>query len=163
MKITHSQYTQSPALGYAPRMLRRLNLEDMDAVAVIHRTAFDDRLPWLAGLHTPEEDRAYFRGPVFERCEVWGSMRQGRLAGFIAFREAWIDQLYVLPDAQGLGLGRLLLDKAKSRWPVLKLWTFQANSRARAFYEAAGFVAIDETDGDNEEQEPDVLYRWEAP
>ncbi len=144
-------------------MLRRLTLGDMDAVAVIHRTAFDDRLPWLTGLHTQEEDREYFRSRVFESCAVWGTMRNGRLAGFIAFRESWIDQLYVLPDAQGLGLGRMLLNKAKAEHPILKLWTFQANSRARAFYEAAGFVAIDETDGDNEEEEPDVLYRWERP
>jgi ribosomal protein S18 acetylase RimI-like enzyme len=141
-------------------MLRRLTLGDMDAAAVIHRAAFDDRLPWLAGLHTPDEDRAYFRERVFPTCSVWGAMRNGRLAGFIAFREVWIDQLYVLPDAQGLGLGRMLLDRAKADWPVLKLWTFQANSRARAFYEAAGFSEIDRTDGDNEEQEPDVLYRW---
>ena len=142
-------------------MLRRLTLEDMDTAAVIHRTAFDDRLPWLMGLHTPEEDRDYFRGPVFETCTVWGALRGQRIVGFIAFREGWIDQLYILPDAQGLGLGRMLLDRAKAEWPILKLWTFQANSRARAFYEAAGFEAIDETDGDNEEQEPDVLYRWE--
>lgn len=92
-RITHSQYTQRPGLGYAAAMLRRLHLEDMDAAAVIHRAAFDDRLPWLAGLHTPEEDRDYFRGRVFATCAVWGAMHRGRLAGFIAFREAWVDQL----------------------------------------------------------------------
>jgi len=30
----------------------------------------------------------------------------------------------------------------------------------RAFDEAHGFVALRETDGDNEEGEPDVLYAW---
>jgi putative acetyltransferase len=33
--------------------LARLALEDMDAAARVHRAAFDDRLPWLSGLHTP--------------------------------------------------------------------------------------------------------------
>ena len=28
----------------------------MDAAAAVHRAAFDQALPWLAGLHTPEED-----------------------------------------------------------------------------------------------------------
>ena len=46
-------------------MLRRLELSDMDAAARIHRTAFDQGLPTLARLHTPEEDRCFFRARVF--------------------------------------------------------------------------------------------------
>jgi hypothetical protein len=46
----------------------------------------------------------------------------------------------------------------------LELWCFQANSRARRFYEARGFHAILFTDGaGNEERTPDVRYRWERP
>ncbi|WP_298279395.1 hypothetical protein [uncultured Bradyrhizobium sp.] len=42
-----------------------------------------------------------------------------------------------------------------------QLWTFQRNARARRFYEARGFVAVEQTDGSrNEEQEPDVRYLW---
>jgi ribosomal protein S18 acetylase RimI-like enzyme len=141
--------------------LRRLTLEDMDAVARIHRHAFDERLPWLTGLHTPEEDRAYFRGPVFEACEVWGAEVDGEIVGFIACREGWIDQLYVNPDAQGQGAGSILLAQAKARFPELRLWTFQRNAGARRYYEARGFVLETMTDGShNEEREPDVLYRW---
>jgi hypothetical protein len=43
----------------------------------------------------------------------------------------------------------------------LQLFTFQRNERARAFYEARGFVAIGASDGSgNEEGEPDLLYEW---
>ena len=56
-----------------PLTLSRLTLEDMDRSAVIHRAAFDERLPWLAGLHTPGGDRTYFRERVFVECEVWGA------------------------------------------------------------------------------------------
>jgi len=141
--------------------LKRLALEDMDAVAVAHRTAFDERLPWLSGLHTPDEDRGYFRGPVFETCEVWGALDGGRLAGFIAFRDGWIDQLYILPGDQGRGIGRALLGIAKARLGELNLWAFQRNAGARAFYEANGFAAAEFTDGSrNEEREPDVRYVW---
>jgi hypothetical protein len=46
---------------------------------------------------------------------------------------------------------------------ALELWCFQANARARRFYEARGFHAIRFTDGaDNEERTPDG-YRWERP
>lgn len=133
----------------------------MDAVAAVHRASFDDRLPWLAGLHTPEEDRAYFRNLVFDECEVWGMFEGATLAGFIAFRAGWIDQLYVLPACQGRGLGRALLRVAQERCSELNLWTFQRNEIARRFYERQGFVAAELTDGSrNEEREPDIRYTW---
>jgi putative acetyltransferase len=146
------------------RMLtfERLPLEAMDAVARIHREAFDAALPMLAGLHTPEEDRAFFRDTVFARCTVWGGSVESALVGFIAFREGWIDQLYIRPPFQGRSLGSSLLAIAKGAHSPLNLWTFQSNTKAQAFYERNGFQVIEETDGSrNEEQEPDMLYRWE--
>jgi ribosomal protein S18 acetylase RimI-like enzyme len=144
-----------------PWRLRKLALEDMGAAAGVHRAAFDDALPWLAGLHTPEEDRWFFRERVFATCEVWGAVREGALAGFIAFRPDWIDQLYVLPAAQDAGIGSALLRHAQDTLPCLQLWTFRRNQRARRFYEARGFVLVKETDGaGNEEKEPDALYLW---
>ncbi len=141
--------------------LRRLTLDESDAAARIHRAAFDERLPHLAGLHTPDEDRAFFRDQVFAACDVWGAEIDGKLVGFIAFRAGWIDQLYVAPDAQGRGLGNALLKFAQGAQSQLRLWTFQKNVVARRFYEAGGFHAIGETDGaGNEEKEPDVLYLW---
>ncbi len=141
--------------------LRRLILHDMDYAAVVLRTSFDERLPWLTGLHTPEEDRAYFRGHVFSTCEVWGAIN-GNIIGIIAFRPGWIDQLYVVPNFQGRGAGTALLRVAQATSTSLLLWTFQKNALARRFYEANGFVAIDQTDGNtNEECEPDVLYLWD--
>ena len=143
-----------------PYSVKRLSLAEMDHAAVILRTAFDDRLPWLSGLHTPEEDREFFRRYVFANCEVWGAI-DNEAIGFIAFREGWIDHLYVLPARQKQGVGEALLEVAKVAWPDLKLWTFQKNLPARVFYEKRGFSLIEETDGGgNEEREPDVLYRW---
>jgi hypothetical protein len=50
-------------------MLRQLKLEDMDAAARVVRTAFDQALPSLAGLHTPEEDQWFFRERVFASAQ----------------------------------------------------------------------------------------------
>ena len=142
-------------------VLRRLGWDEMDQAAIVHRKAFDDRLPWLAGLHTPAEDRAFFQSRVFAGCEVWGAINR-ELVGFIAFREGWVDQLYVLPQWQGRGWGQALLQTAKAASTSLQLWTFQRNMPARRFYERQGFVAVQETDGSgNDEREPDILYRWQ--
>ena len=67
-------------------VLRRLELSDMDAAARIHRSAFDDALPWLAGLHTPEKDQWFFHERVFPACEVWGAWAADELIGIVAFR-----------------------------------------------------------------------------
>jgi GNAT superfamily N-acetyltransferase len=143
---------------------RKLELADMEAAALVHRTAFDRALPWLAGLHTPEEDRWFFRERVFTSCEVWGAFGAGAMVGVIAFREGWIDQLYVLPQAQGQGVGSGLLQVAQRALASLQLWTFQRNTQARRFYEARGFVPVEETDGArNEEKEPDARYLWVTP
>lgn len=142
--------------------LMRLSLDDMDQVAVIHRRSFDERLPWLAGLHAPDEDRTYFRDRVFTRCEVWGATRQASLVGFVAFRKCWIDHLYVLPGQQRRGVGGSLLQFAQAASASLLLWTFQQNAPARRFYEHHRFVVVKQTDGsDNDEREADVLYRWD--
>ena len=142
-------------------MLRQLKLDDMDAAARVVRTAFDQALPSLAGLHTPEEDQWFFRERVFETCEVWGAFDGAAMRGIIAFREGWIDQLYVLPTAQRRGVGKDLLQVAQNAFGRLQLWTFQRNAPARRFYEARGFALIQQTDGArNEEKEPDALYLW---
>ena len=140
--------------------VRLLTINDMDEAAKVHRQSFDERLPSLAGLHTPEEDRDFFRTHLFDRCEVWGAV-DGRLVGLIAFANEWIEQLYILPDWQGQGIGKALLDIAKSKCPALRLWTFQQNQQARQFYERNGFVSMVRTDGlGNEEKAPDILYAW---
>lgn len=140
---------------------RQLALKDMADASNVFRNAFDARLPWLAGRHSPEEDLAFWSGYLFANCVIWGVARQDELIGVIAFRENWIDQLYILPYAQGQGIGSGLLEVAKARHSQLNFWVFQKNDGARRFYESQGFCAVRETDGaDNEEREPDILYYW---
>jgi GNAT superfamily N-acetyltransferase len=145
-------------------IIRQLELADMDAAASIHRRAFDDASPWLAGLHTPEEDRWFYRGRMFKTCTLWGVFDRDVITGMIAFHDDWIEQLYVLPEAQGRGAGGELLDIAKRACERLQLWTFQRNLKARRFYETRGFALVEETDGaGNEEKEPDARYFWTGP
>ena len=133
----------------------------MGAAARVHRIAFDEALPWLTGLHAPDEDRWFYREQMFRDCTLWGAFHGDAMTGFIAFRTGWIDQLYVLPEAQRQGVGSELLQIAKQAFDRLQFWTFQRNTRAKLFYEARGFVLVEETDGArNEEKEPDARYVW---
>jgi len=132
----------------------------MPDAAAVHRTSFDAQLPTLAGLHTPAEDRAYFLG-LFDACDSWGAFEGGSLIGILILRGDWIEQLYVLPAHQELGVGQQLLKIAMDGREKLFLWTFAQNLRAQTFYERNGFVGGDVTDGsENEERAPAIRYEW---
>ena len=133
----------------------------MPALARLHRVTVATSLPFVPSLHTPEEDAWWFAEQLYAANEVWLAEAEGAPVGYIAFRPGFIEHLFVHPEQQGAGLGPQLLERAKTTFAELSLWTFQQNQRARAFYEKHGFAAILETDGaDNEEKLPDVLYRW---
>jgi GNAT superfamily N-acetyltransferase len=141
--------------------LRRAELSDMPAVGVLHRTTMRVSLAYLPDLHTAEEDRWFFTETLFPANTVWLAEDAGELAGYAATAPGWLNHLYVHPGHQGCGAGRLLLAKVMEDADLLRLWTFQRNARARAFYKSRGFVLERLTDGaDNEEHEPDALYVW---
>ena len=142
-------------------LIRRASLDDMPALARLHRRTVTVSLPFVPHLHTPEEDAWWFAERLFATNEVWLADGEDGPAAYIAFRPGFIEHLFVRPEQQGAGLGPQLLAKAKAAFAELSLWTFQQNLRARAFYEKHGFAVVMETDGaDNEEKLPDVLYRW---
>jgi GNAT superfamily N-acetyltransferase len=127
-------------------------------------TARRHAMPYLPELHSDEEVRIWTRDTLLVRAEVWVAEVAGRPIGYMALAGGMLDHLYVAPGHQGVGIGSLLLNKAKALRPTgLQLYAFQRNHRARAFYEAHGFAPVGLSDGaDNEEKEPDVLYQWPA-
>jgi len=138
--------------------IRRADVRDADAVARLFRVVRSACLPFLPDLHTPDEDLWFFRNRAFAECEVWVA---GDFDGFIAFREGWVDHLYVRPECQRRGIGSALLAQATQTYPLLRLWTFQRNETAIRFYSGRGFREIERTDGArNEEREPDMLMEW---
>lgn len=141
--------------------IRRLTGDDVDAVADIYRKSFGQRLPWLSGVDTREEDRLFFRKTVFPHCALWGAIDNGSIIGFAAVRDIWLDHLYVLPEFQSRGVGSMLLRHCQAQAGELQLWTFQQNCGASRFYEAHGFDLIRTTENpESNDKEPDALYHW---
>jgi GNAT superfamily N-acetyltransferase len=136
---------------------------EADAAMAVQRAALRATLPGLRNPHTAAEDAAWIRGN-FATHSVWLAVDGDRVVGVATRDGEWVGQLYVAPGRTGEGIGQRLLDTilaeaAAASIPVLKLWTFQRNSGARRFYERNGFVAVELTEGDgNEEGEPDVRY-----
>ena len=143
--------------------IERATREDADEIAAIFGAARSAAMPWLPDLHSEAEDRRFFAG-VVEDCEVLVVRRGGQPIAFIALRSDFVEHLYVRPEAQRAGIGSALIEAAMDRRPTgLRLWAFQRNEGARAFYARHGFAEVERTDGSaNQEREPDVLLAWVA-
>ena len=139
-------------------------MADAQGIAAVFTPSFR-LLTFLPMLHTPEENRRFIEDVILRTCDVTIAEDDRGIVSFLARAGGEIRLLYTHPACIGSGAGSLLIDAAKSSGvDALELWCFQANQRARHFYEARGFRAIRFTDGaDNEEKTPDVRYRWQRP
>jgi ribosomal protein S18 acetylase RimI-like enzyme len=113
--------------------------------------------------HTLADAQRFFRNHVLPACQVLVATRAEQRLGMLALEAPWIRQFAVFPEHQRRGIGTALLQKAREQSPVeLRLFTFQRNAKARAFYEKHGFAAVAFGVCPAPELEPDVEYRWSA-
>ena len=121
--------------------LRPATPADYDAIAAIwHQSA---GLPGVGPAQLPslERLRARLDVEVAEGWQVTVAEAGKEIIGFLAIKPeaAILDQLFMHPEARGLGLGLLLLDAAKAQMPDgFTLFTRPGNVPARRFYEKHG-------------------------
>ncbi len=140
--------------------IRPATPSDVVSIARLHRLVREACMPYLPDLHTPEEDVAYFFGVLCESAVLVAELR-GTVVAYCAYRNGWLNHLYVHPLQQRHGIGSALLARTMEAHDALQLWVFQRNVEAIAFYERAGFNLVQTTDGSgNEERERDALYGW---
>ena len=145
-----------------PFRLRHATDRDADAIAepffASHRL-----LTFLPMLHPIERYRRFVASVLLKECVVTVIEDDTGIISFLALQSEEVRQFYTRLDRIGRGAGTQLIEAVKSSGvAALELWCFQANARARRFYEARGLRAIGFPDGaDNEEWVPDVRYRWD--
>lgn len=125
------------------------------------RAAF---MPYAPSPHPDDDVQRWVREELLPAGGVTLACRGQEVIGVLAVRQTdeagWIEQLMLDPAEVGHGIGQRLLAHALSLLrPPVRLYTFQANTGSRRFYERHGFVAVAFGDGSgNEERCPDVLY-----
>ncbi|MBL4937024.1 GNAT family N-acetyltransferase [Clostridium sp. YIM B02515] len=107
------------------------------------------------------EDHVFFLNNILSKDnKIYIAIDNTKVVGMIAFNESEINQLYIHIDYQGKGLGRRLLELAKSNSiGRLTLFTFEVNRKAQHFYEKNGFRIIGRG-YENEENLDDIKYEW---
>lgn len=140
-------------------MIREFQKGDLERVAEIWLAAntqahgFISRAYWEGRLET-------VRGLLLQaELYVWQA-ESGALQGFIGLSGEHIEGLFVWPPAQGRGIGKALLDRAREAHGRLTLNVYRKNERAAAFYAREGFQVrgegVDENTG-----EPEYTMVWE--
>lgn len=139
-------------------MIRKLQKSDIDRVAEI----------WLDTNLKAHDfiSEQYWRGnfdmvkEALLQAEVYVYESGGKVRGFIGLDGEYIEGIFVSDEMQSRGIGKALLDHAKSRKSGLRLNVYQKNTRAIRFYQREGFSVrsegLDEAVG-----EKDYLMMWE--
>ena len=143
--------------------IRPYSPSDFDTVTKLWQRAREIAFPAFQRRkgHTFEEDCAYFTNTILKENTVYVADSGGIAVGFMAIKDDFIDQLYVAPTHQRNGIGKALIEYARTLSPErLWLYTFQINTNGRAFYEKNGFMATKFGVSPAPESEPDVLYEW---
>ena len=144
--------------------VRAAKAEDARRVAdllIDTRAAF---MPYAPSAHPEPEVREWVASHLVPTGGVVVADVDGQIVGTMATTVedgvSWITQMAVDPRVVGKGIGSVLLAHAIGTLPrPIRLYTFQQNVGARRFYERHGFLAIEFTDGEgNEEKCPDVRY-----
>lgn len=138
--------------------IRRADPTEANTCAAI-LNAWIDATPWMPRVHPVDDVERHYRETVFAKRDVWVFGRP--LRGYISLdpEAQMIMALYAAEP--GHGVGKALVDHAKTLHDRLELWTFVANTGARRFYAREGFAEVTRSEGDNEEGLPDILFRWE--
>ena len=140
-------------------MIRKFESRDLDAVMQI----------WLHGnLNAHAFIAASFWRGHFEmvrdlllQAELYVHENEAprQIDGFIGLTENHIEGIFVAKAARSKGIGKALLDYAKSRKPCLTLSVYQKNQRALAFYRREQFTV--QSEGiDEDTNEADIQMLW---
>jgi ribosomal protein S18 acetylase RimI-like enzyme len=110
--------------------------------------------------HPIEEQLAHFVEQVVPNNSVSIALEGQDVVGFMASTPEFISQLYVRVASIGQGIGKRLLQLAKSQSSgSLWLYTFAQNRNARGFYEHHGFFEV-ERESENMWKLEAIKYVW---
>ena len=140
-------------------MIRKFESRDLDAVMQI----------WLHGnldahAFIPADfwtDHFEMVRDILPQAELYVHENEAtrQIDGFIGLSESHIEGIFVAKSARSKGIGKALLEYAKSRKPRLTLSVYQKNERAIAFYRREKFIV--QSEGiDEDTNEAEIQMFW---
>jgi ribosomal protein S18 acetylase RimI-like enzyme len=141
--------------------LRNARSQDM-AVCAGMVNDWIDATGWMPRVHSHADVLKQYQAEEMIKRHTLVAVDGARVRGFVTMtKDGFVTALHVEQASRSQGIGGMLLERAKRELsPEVNLYSFQANDKANAFYQRHGFVEINRTSGDNEENLPDILMEW---
>ncbi|UCD63982.1 MAG: GNAT family N-acetyltransferase [Candidatus Zixiibacteriota bacterium] len=132
--------------------LRQATTADSDFAYRVKKLAFGSYVEQVWGWDEDEQRRLHEKRFASQQFRVieWSDTDVGIIAAVREDDGLKINQLFVLPEYQGKGIGRAcmkrIIDEAVASKSPIRLRVLKINFRAMAFFERLGFNRIGETD-----------------
>lgn len=91
-----------------------------------------------------KQERRNIADLYIPNVETWVYEKDNKVIGFISLMENEVGAIFVDPEFHGKGIGRALMEHAKSLREFLELYVFKENKIGRNFYEKCGFKFVSE-------------------
>jgi ribosomal protein S18 acetylase RimI-like enzyme len=143
-------------------LIRPARDDEFDAVARVWRASHESSGLATAWDATYDELRARIPHEIANGWRLYVADDSGTIAAMLAFRtrDNYLDQLFVAPQYQSRGIGKILMAFTRRHLPdEILLRAAVANIRAIAWYEREGFVREHEV-MEKGWSGPRVYYRW---
>lgn len=124
-------------------MIRSYQHRDLDQLLEVWYQASLIAHPFLDDAFLSQE-RANIAKVYLPAADTWVYVKDGRLVGFISLIGNEVGAIFVDPQDQGKGIGRALMDHARSLHQGLEVEVFKANHLGRRFYNRYGFMHVGE-------------------
>ncbi|WP_028303590.1 N-acetyltransferase [Oceanospirillum maris] len=124
-------------------MIRNYRAADIDQILAIWLSAsikahdFIEYAFW-------ESKISEMRDVYIPASETFVYEAEGEVVGFYSLYESNLAAIFVTPNSQGEGLGRVLINDAKNRRESLQLTVYKENAPSIKFYEKHGFTVLGE-------------------
>ncbi len=149
---------------FSAPVVRRATVADLPFCAAIINDYLDAAISWLPRVIDRQAIEDMFGADLLDRRTIFVAEDAGEIAGYLSMdhEAGFIHAIYLRPDARGSGLGKALLDAAKTARPQgFELTVFEPNSDALRFYKREALVEIPEgRNPDTPEGVATLLMRW---
>ncbi|MDW6093296.1 N-acetyltransferase [Vibrio rhizosphaerae] len=124
-------------------MIRKYNEEDLDSVLDIWLKASVKAHDFVSAefWESQVENMRHIYIPASEVCVF---ETESQVVGFYALYENTLAALFVVPELQGKGIGKQLLNHAKTQRARLSLSVYKENQASYQFYVSQGFHVVSE-------------------
>lgn len=122
----------------------------LDASIISH--SFVEQDFWISKINDMKEK-------YIPASETYVYEKNNIIYGFVSLCEDRLAAIFVAPEFQGNGIGKLLISKAMSLRKRLLLTVYKENTKSVRFYETHGFNKINERI-DKETGQPEIIMEW---